>query len=224
MPDSELMQVVDLPFCQAIMLEDWNAAPGRFFAAYRARGTFSSLLGNGVVDEFRTISGPVMLAPARLLGSVYDAALHLSDTRDPGLDIDQGWPPLTVGIESEVPEFIGDRNALLLRAVQMRQSAGVPPWQYSLRSESAAGFSLQHLRCSVRRQYAASVLTTNAPLLPQQLDRLADCSSAAITIAVSTGNRLARVDVSELQTVAAVSEQILAALVASASRLEALEE
>jgi hypothetical protein len=92
-----LFRMLDLPWCQAFLLENWNAAPGRFFVGYQVSGNFSALLGHGVVDEFRTISGPLLLAPADSIGGIYDAGMRLADARDVEAPIDQGWPPLTIG-------------------------------------------------------------------------------------------------------------------------------
>ncbi|MDA0706109.1 MAG: hypothetical protein O2805_05695 [Proteobacteria bacterium] len=214
-----LFKVVELPFCQALLFEHWDAAPGRFFAALRTRGAFTSLLGNGVLEEFRTISGPVLLVPSSAIGGVYDAGLRLADARSLDAEIDQGWTPLTIGIDVTAPARPDNWSAQFLDAIQQEKSSGAAPWQNTVRDASVADYRLQRLHCHVDGKQAATILATDAPLLPQQLQRLADLGEAPVTIAVALGNRLPRVEVSELQQIDAVSEQQLAPLLSAARRL-----
>jgi hypothetical protein len=224
MTERTLFASVELPFCQALLFEDWNASPGRFFAAYRTRGTFTAMLGIGVVDEFRTISGPVLLTPAALLGNTYDLGLRLADARDVAAEIDQGWPPLVIGIDAAAPARQDDWAAEFLDALQRRENLGKAPWRHSVRTAGAGDYAVQRLQCSVHGQLAASIVVTDAPLLPQQLQRVADIGDAPVSVAVALGNRLPRVASDELQQINAVSEQTLAMLVASARRLEAIQK
>ncbi len=214
-----LFKVVELPFCQALLFEHWNASPGRFFAALRTRGAFISLLGNGVLEEFRTISGPIMLAPSSAIGSVYDAGLRLSEKRNVEAPIDQGWPPLTLGIDVASPTRPDDWITQFLEAIQQEKSIGKTPWQNTLRDARVADYRLQRLHCQVEGKQAATIIATDAPLLPQQLQRLADLGDAPVTVAVALGNRLPRVEVDELQQIDAVSEQELAPLLTALRRL-----
>jgi hypothetical protein len=218
MPDRSLFEIVELPFCQAVIFEHWNSPPGRFFVGYRSRHGFTALLGNGVVDEFRTISGPILFAPNALLGGIYDAGMQLADARDLASEIDQGWPPLTIGIDVNAPDRPDDWSQQFLAAVQARQSSGKAPWKNTLRKSAAGRFSMQSLRCRVAGNLRASIIVTDAPLLPQQLERLADVDTAPVTIAVSLGNRLPRVAADELQQVDVVSEQQLGTLLAATRR------
>jgi hypothetical protein len=219
-----LFKVVTTPYCQALMFERWDAAPGRFFAALRTRGTFTALLGHSVVEEFRTISGPILLAPAATIGGLYDAGMRLADARDLEAPIDQGWPPLTIGIDVAAPARPDNWIAGFLDAIRQQKNTGTAPWKHNVRTAHAGDYRLQRLHCLSDRERAATIIVTDAPLLPQQLQRLADCGDAPITVAVALGNRLPRVEVSELQRIDAVSEQTLAALVASARRLEARQK
>jgi hypothetical protein len=201
------------------MFERWDAAPGRFFAALRTRGTFTALLGHSVVDEFRTVSGPILLAPAATIGGIYDAGMRLADARDLEAPIDQGWPPLSIGIEVAAPARPDDWIAGFLDAIQHQTSTGTAPWQYNLRDARAGDYRLKRLHCVSDRQRAATIIATDAPLLPQQLQRLADCGDAPVTVAVALGNRLPRVEVSELQRIDVISEQQLALLLSAVQRL-----
>lgn len=219
MAKQELFKVVELPFCQAVLFEHWNAAPGRFFAALRTRGAFTSLLGHGVLEEFRTLSGPVLLTPSSAIGGVYDAGLRLADERNVAAQLDQGWPPLTLGIDVASPTRPDDWIAQFLDAIQQQKSSGKAPWQNTVQDARVADYRLQRLHCHVDGKLAATILATDAPLLPQQLQRLADLGEAPVTIAVALGNRLPRVEVDELQQIVAVSEQQLAPLLSAARRL-----
>ena len=218
MDKSELFQIVESAYCQATMFERWDAVPGRFFTAYRTRHGFNPLLGNGVVDEFRTISGPILLAPSPLLGGIYDAGLQLADARDAEAPIDQGWPPLTVGIDVAAPDHSEDWMAQLLNAIQQQKSSGSALWENTVFIERCGDYCVQILQCSVAEEQAATVVATDAPMLPQQLARLADFDMAPITIAVSVGNRLPRVSANEFHQVDVISEEQLTALLAAARR------
>ena len=63
-----MLRVVSLPFCQVVMLEEWNAPSSRHFMAYLARGSSRWLMGHPVVDEFATLSSPIFLTPATSVG------------------------------------------------------------------------------------------------------------------------------------------------------------
>jgi hypothetical protein len=217
MAERPLFNVVELPYCQALMLEHWNADPGRFFVGYRTRRGFHGLLGHGVVDEFRTISGPVLLAPTSILGGIYDAGMQLADARDIAAEMDQGWPPMTVGIDVTAPLRADNWVAEFLSAIQQEKNIGEAPWKHTMRA-AGGEFNLQIMQCSVGELPVATVIVTDAPMLPQQLERLADFDSAAITIAVSVGNRLPRVSANEFHQVDVISEQQLTSMLAAARR------
>lgn len=210
-----LIQVVQTQHCQALMFEAWDADPGRFFAAYRSRHGFNALLGNGVVDEFRTISGPILIAPSAILGGVYDVGLRLADARDLEAPIDQGWPPLTVGINVTAPEKPDDWKERLLHAIQQQESDGSVTWSNETHAEQSGDYHLQVLACRIAEGQAVTVIATDAPMLPQQLERLADIDTAPLTIAVSVGNRLPRVAADVFQQVDVISEEQLRTLLAA---------
>jgi len=213
MPEKDLFHIVSMPFCQVLMLEDWDAEPGRFYVAYHAHGHFTKLLGQGVVDEFRTISGPVFLSPASIMGGIYDAGMRLADARDVEAPIDQGWPPLTIGIEADSPDRPSDWQQQVLSAIQNRESTGTAPWDSQSAEHAAGDYKVSALHSSVEDQKAASVFVTDAPLLPQQLARLAEVGSSDIDVAISTGNRLSRVENAALHQVETVSERQLSDII-----------
>jgi len=208
-----LFRMIDLSWCQALMLENWNAAPGRFFVGYRTSGNFSALLGQGVVDEFRTISGPLLLAPADSIGGVYDAGMRLADARDVEAPIDQGWPPLTIGIDTRSPARPDDWQEQLLDALKTEQSIGAPPWSNEFSSAGTDDYLVESSRCVNDGDIAANILVTDAPMLPIQLERLAEVGNAAVSVAVSVGNRLPRVSGGEMHQVDVVSEAQLDAII-----------
>lgn len=206
MSSGALFKLVDLGYCQAVMLEPWNAARGRFFVGYRTRHGFSAMLGNGVVDEFRTISGPVFVSSTAMLGGVYDAGMLLAESRDPEAPIDSGWPPLVIGIDAATDKPIDGWQEGFLTALCNQASDGTVPWQ-SRRDHAVVGEnSVDVLRCIIDKRPVATFIVTDAPLLPAQLERLADLDDAPVSIAVSTGNRLPYVDENQLHEAVAVSE------------------
>jgi L-aminopeptidase/D-esterase-like protein len=206
MTSAGLLRLVELSYCQVVMLEPWDAARGRFFVGYRTRHGFSSLLGNGVVDEFRTISGPILVAPTSLLGGIYDAGLRLAENRDVEAPIDSGWPPLTVGVDIPAPRLETGWAEQLLAAIREQRSRASAPWQTHRDSVAVDGESADLLQCRLAGQAAATLIVTDAPLLPAQLERLADLDNAPVTVVVSTGNRLPYVEAGELHNVDIASE------------------
>ena len=219
MRDGQLFDTVDLAYCQVVMPEPWDAPPGRFYVAYRARGGFTALIGNGVIDEFRTVSGPILVAPTALLGAIYDVGMRLGEERDIEAPIDSGWPPLTLGIDVVAPEPTGNWQAEMLDAMKSRKSSGPAPWKSNRRSATIDGLSIDVLRCSLAQKLVATVIVTDAPLLPAQLERLADVGEAPVTVALSTGNRLPYVEAGQFHEVDVLPERRLEALVERLERL-----
>lgn len=212
-----VLEVVTVPPCAVVLLERWDAPPGRFYAAYRTRGSFRWLLGHPVVDEFATLSSPIFVGPRALLGQLYDVGISLGHRRDAEMGLDLGWPPLCVGL---------DRPALELP----------PNWQQNLldkitasprrRRPSPAGVELAQVevgdwRLERARLGEATVLGTSAPLLPRQLRRLCETASTPAVVAVATGNRLERPRDSRPAAVTALSEARFAELEVAARGLAA---
>lgn len=210
MHSGALLRVVTTPYCQAVMLESWDAPPGRFFVDYRARHGYTAVIGNGVIDEFRTISGPILIAPAKIIGGVYDAGMLLADERDVELPIDQGWPPLTIGVAVAAPAMQDGWEAGLLAVMQgAHNSDEFGLWQSRLRATGDDKVKVEVLQCALGGRPVATVIVTNASLLPQQLGCLVDTDDADMTVAVATGNRLPRVAGGEMHAVDVVGESTL---------------
>ena len=170
-----LFNVISVPPFQALLVEDWNAPPHRFFLAYRALGDFRHVLGLPIVDEYATFSTPIFFGPIPLLGQFYNVGITLGHNRDPEMGLDQGWPPLCVGIESkEQPEQGWEQK--LLSAIKASK------WAPSQRNAEP---QIQTFRAP-----GVDVFATDLPLLPRQLRRLCQVSKASFSIAFSTGNRI----------------------------------
>jgi len=197
-----MIKLVELPFCSVVMLDEWNASPSRYFAAYRCRGAYRSMLGHPVVDEFATISAPIFLAPRSLLGKIYNAGISLGHKRDPEMGIDLGWPPLCLGLDEPAPELPSDWETRLLEAVQTNGDA-VP----RLRRKDRDGHEVETLQIG-----GATIVATSAPLLPKQLSHLCEAASNSVVVTVSLGNRLERVRGGTLRTVDALSQDKLSSL------------
>lgn len=213
MAGDELFRLVSTNFCQAVMLEEWDAPPGRFFVDYRARHGLTSVLGNGVAEEFRTISGPILLAPAGIIGGVYDAGMRLADERDAEAPLDQGWPPLTIGVDVKAPVLeTGWKFSLLEALMGNATSVEFGLWDSRRRDLEVGGNRVGILQCAAAGVPAATVIVTDAALLPQQLGRLVDTDQAALTVAVATGNRLPRVDDGDLHHVEVAAEATVQAM------------
>jgi len=215
MTNQTLTTLVELPYGTVVMLEPWNAPRGRFYVGYRTRHGFASLLGNGVVDEFRTISGPVFIAPTEQIGGMYDAGMLLADRRDIEAPIDTGWPPLTIGIDVPSPARPDDWQDVLLNAVVSEQSDGDAPWSTYRQVLDNDGGRTEILRCIVGARTVATLLVTELPLLPAQLERLADADDAPVTVAISIGNRLPYVEGGEMHDVVVSSDADLQGLVSA---------
>ena len=206
MSETELIKLVSTSFCQAVMLEPLDAEPGRFFVGYRRRYAFTDLLGHGVVDEFQTISGPLFVCPRQIIGGIYDSGMRLADLRDVEAPIDQGWPPLTIGVDVIAPPRPDDWQQQLLDTIISRNDSGKAPWSSDVQRISSGKWDTERLRCHTDERLMLSVIVTSAPMLPQQLERLADRDDAPLTVAISTGNRLGRVENDELHVVSVISE------------------
>ena len=58
-----------------------------------------AMSGLGVAEDFGTFSSPIVLAPAPVVGRVYEALISYGLARDPGLGTETGWPPVVVGVD-----------------------------------------------------------------------------------------------------------------------------
>ena len=208
-----LLEPVRLPFCDVLMTEAWNAPPGRWFAAFRARHGFRWMLGHVVLEEFGTISSPIFLVARPLLGKIYDAGISLGHRRDREMSVDLGWPPLCIGVEGDAPSLPEGWQAQLLGAITSGTSAAGMSIPQVQRRE-AGGDALEVLRFpATERAGGVCIVACSAPLLPQHLGRLCDLDDSGLTLAFATGNRVTRQEHARPQALTAASESRLNALV-----------
>ncbi len=201
-------------YCLALMLEPWNAPAGRFFVAYKGRHGFRALIGNGVADEFRTISAPLFITPTPLLGKIYDSGMALADRRDVEAPLDLGWPPLCMGLDIASPALADNWQPELLDVLTDSKPGQAPAWPVAGSSKAVSGYEIEFVRCGgPQLSSQVTVLGTTAPLLPGQLERLADIDNSGLTVAVATGNRLLRSQNDQAQHIDVVSETVLERLV-----------
>jgi len=203
-----MIRLVTLPFCTVVMLDVWDASPSRYFAAYSCSGSYRWLLGHPVIEEFATISSPIFITPRALLGKIYNAGLSLGHRRDPEMGIDQGWPPLCVGLDAPAPELPPNWEARLLEALA---AEGVPG-EGTGAADAVRRRSFGEHAVECVRLGEASVVITSAPLLPKQLSHLCEAGSSAVVVAVSLGNKLERVIDGAPRSVNALSRERLNAL------------
>lgn len=211
-----MLRLVALPFCRVAMMAPWNEPAARRFAAYRCRDGFPRLLGHPVIDEFATLSSPV-LGPSALAGKLYNAGLSLGHRRDPEMGLDLGWPPLVVGLgRVPAPELPADWEEQLLAALAAAPGDGEPLAAADAFGRRQVGdWRLERVACG-----EAVLWATDAPLLPKQLGRLCEVSAEPFSCAVNTRPLLRPADPA-LHTIAAVSERRLDELLAAARELEA---
>ena len=211
---------IETSYCMVLLLEPWNSPPGRFYLAYKGRHGFRAVIGNGVVDEFHTTSAPLFICPTPLLGSIYDAGMLLAEQRDMEAPLDLGWPPFCMGLELAAPELPGDWQTRFLDVMTGLVPGDPVSWAVSSESAMLGTYQLQYVRCggpSVANQ--VTVIGTDAPLLPGQLERLADVDDSGLSVAIATGNRIVRSETNRPQEIAAVSEEVLDSLVLRTRKL-----
>jgi hypothetical protein len=207
-----LLEPVRLPFCDVIMTEAWDAPPGRWFAAFRARHGFRWMLGHVVLEEFGTISSPLFLAPRPLLGKIYDAGISLGHRRDREMAVDLGWPPLCIGVDGDARELPDGWQAQLLDAITSGRSTQSTP-ALSVQRREAGPDALEVARfAAADRAGSVCIVACSAPLLPQHLGRLCDLDDSGLTLAFATGNRVTRQADARPQALMAVSESRLGAI------------
>lgn len=78
-----------------------------------------------VVEDFGIFSSPIVLAPPAAMGKLYEGLLGYGLGRDPGLDLDTGWPPLVLGVEDLNPPALVYRAAAETQLRAALQAAGI---------------------------------------------------------------------------------------------------
>jgi hypothetical protein len=211
---------IETSYCMALLLEPWNSPAGRFYLAYKARHGFRGVIGNGVVDEYHTTSAPLFICPTPLLGKIYDAGMLLAEQRDMDAPLDLGWPPFCMGLNLAAPELPEDWQTQFLDSLTGLVPGDPVSWAVSSESAMSGAYQLEYVRCggpSVTSQ--VTIIGTDAPLLPGQLERLADVDDSGLSVAIATGNRIVRGETNRPQEIVAVSEEVLDSLVLGTRKL-----
>lgn len=201
-----MFRVVSLPFCQVVMLDEWDAPPSRYFAAYAARGSSRCILGHPVVDEFATLSSPVFLTPRPLLGKIYNAGISLGHLRDAEMALDLGWPPLCLGLDLPVPGLPTAWETQMLEAI--KNPSEDEPETGVLTAVRSPSHQVESYRLA-----DIAVMALSEPLLPRQLLRLCEALKSPVSVVIALGNRIGRSKGGEPQVVRAVSEARLTEIV-----------
>ena len=68
----------------------------------------ADLSGLQVAEDFGTLSGPIVLAPAPGFGGIYNGVISYGYQRYTALPIDAGWPPVVIGVNDR---FLNDPRA-----------------------------------------------------------------------------------------------------------------
>ncbi len=192
----QLFSVISLPPFSVILVGGWNEDAHRYFISYRVQGDFRHTIGLPVVDEFATFSTPVFFGPSSQLGKLYNLGITLGHQRNSEMPIDQGWPPICIGLPDEDP-VPADWETDLLTAIKNEKPEPV----------AETGAITEFTRIGPFDIYA-----TNAPLLPRQLRRICELSTAPLSIAFSTGNRITARK-GKVLNIDVVSESLLAELI-----------
>jgi hypothetical protein len=171
-------------------------------------GTGADMTGVQVIDEFGTMSGPIVLVPESLVGLAYDGALSLAFERDEGLAIGSGWPPVVIGLDVRrgAERMVAEDLAPLFRTPARRMPAsievgtrfgggaiGFAALHISDRSVEAFAIVVHDNVAEVARQ--VGVVVTDAQLGPRELRRLAASAHGALSpslgafvVAISVGD------------------------------------
>lgn len=197
-----VFDLIEVGALKAVLVEEWNAPPHRYFLAWRSLGDFRHVIGLPVVQEFATFSSPIFFSPVPLLGKIYNAGLTLGHGRSHDMDIDMGWPPLCIGVEGASPDLPENWETKLLDGIKSPAGKG--------NAQEVDGYLLQAIEAG-----QTSVYATNAPLLPRQLLRLCQISKLPFSVAFATGNRITRQKNATPVQLQAVSESQLQKLIAS---------
>jgi hypothetical protein len=162
-----------------------------YAAAYAGDG--AELTGTQVLDEFGTMSGPILVVPEQILGSAYDAALTFAFDRDADLAIGSGWPPLVVGLDEDLGGAARGMDAADLAPLfreSERVSVAEGPVKLGYATKKVGGTTIEaHAvvrRSSTLESICLVVLVTDASIGPRELRRLAGSALAWI------GTRFAR--------------------------------
>jgi hypothetical protein len=204
-----MFNLIETSSCKILLIEPWNAPRGRYFISYRALNDFRSALGLPVIDEFATFSSPIFFCATPILGKIYDTGISLGHKRDPEMGIDLGWPPLVVGYQASAPELKENWEKELLEEIMKAEGQRSGGAEEQGSGEAGEKITIDEYEVRKLKIGECEIFATNAPLLPKQLQRIAQLSNAPFSIAFSTGNRLTAQKNAQPLVVKATSERAL---------------
>jgi len=93
-----------------------DIAERKYFIGRFAVDSGDAMSGLGVAEDFGTFSSPIVLAPAPVVGRVYEAMIRYGLERDPGLGTETGWPPVVVGVDDTLHNDVAATYGQLTQA------------------------------------------------------------------------------------------------------------
>ncbi len=93
----------------------------KLFLGSFAAGNWNEWTGLHVAQDFGTFSSPIVLCNATTVGIAYDALITFGHQREPGLPIDNAWPPIVIGLDDGYLNDLRERRIThddVLRTIQ----------------------------------------------------------------------------------------------------------
>lgn len=95
----------------------------KLFLGSFASGNWNEWTGLHVAQDFGTFSSPIVLCNATTVGIAYDALISFGHQREPGLPIDNAWPPIVIGIDDGYLNNLRQRRITHDQILQTIQTA-----------------------------------------------------------------------------------------------------
>ncbi len=95
----------------------------KLFMGSFASGNWNEWTGVHVAQDFGTFSSPIVLCNATTVGIAYDALISFGHQREPGLPIDNAWPPIVIGIDDGYLNDLRQRRITHDQILQTIQAA-----------------------------------------------------------------------------------------------------
>lgn len=100
-----------------------NVRNRKLFLGSFASGNWNEWSGLHVAQDFGTFSSPIVLCNATTVGIAYDALISFGHQREPGLPIDNAWPPIVIGIDDGYLNDLRQRRITHDQILQTIQTA-----------------------------------------------------------------------------------------------------
>lgn len=99
----------------------------KVFIGSFASGNWQAWTGRQVAADFGTFSSPIVLCNSSTVGIAYDALITFGHQRHQDLPIDNGWPPVVIGIDDGYLNDLRQRTLTHDAILDLVQSAGNAP-------------------------------------------------------------------------------------------------